>query len=235
MSNDSTWLIVLVVAVIVVALGLAAVMVSVALPLLSRNAADMQHHERRMKVSNDQVIEALRDVFEDARDETRELRHDVQEVLRELRDVGQRLHDREGAVRSPGSDIERPRTSIVERRAGHGGLDAVPSPERTFLVSTCGRDSARTARDPGAPRRARSFCLRRDAGTGGRGRVPGIDRRGRRTGGRGRVRGDERRDAAAGFGNALTIRPATPFHMAPRVGGMGASGEGGRLRVACLP
>ena len=107
MSNDSTWLIVLVVAVIVIALGMAAVMVSVALPLLSRDAANMQHHERRMKVSNDQVIEALRDVFEDARDETRELRHDVQEVLRELRDVGQRLHDREGAVRSPGPDVER--------------------------------------------------------------------------------------------------------------------------------
>ncbi len=107
MSSDSTWLIVLVVAVIVIALGIAAVMVAVALPLLSRNAADMQGHEQRVKASNGHVIQAIREVFEDARDENRELRHDVEEVLRELRDVRRQLRDRERAERSPATDVER--------------------------------------------------------------------------------------------------------------------------------
>ena len=107
MSSDSTWLVVLVVAVIGIALGIAAVMVSLALPLLSRNTADMRHHEQRVKTLNGHVIQAIRDAFEDARDENRELMHDVQEVLHELRDVRRSLRDRERAERSPRSDVER--------------------------------------------------------------------------------------------------------------------------------
>lgn len=108
MSSDSTWLVVLVVAVIGIALGIAAVMVSLALPLLSRNTADMRHHEQRVKTLNDHVIQEIRDAFEDARDENRELRHDVQEVLRELRDVRRSLRGRGRAERSPQSDdVER--------------------------------------------------------------------------------------------------------------------------------
>ena len=89
MSNDSTWLVALIVAVVVIGLGIAAVIVAVTLPLLSRNAADMRNHEERVKASNDRFIQELRNVFEDAWDENRELRHDVQDVLSELRRVRQ--------------------------------------------------------------------------------------------------------------------------------------------------
>ena len=111
MTNDSTWLVALIVAVVVIGLGIAAVIVAVALPLLSRNAAaDMRNHEERVKASNDRFIQELRNVFEDARDENRELRHDVQDVLSELRRVRQglqRLHDRKGTGQGSGTDVEQ--------------------------------------------------------------------------------------------------------------------------------
>jgi hypothetical protein len=81
MSNDSTWIIVVTVAVIVAVVSITAIMVAVALPQLSRIAADMRHHEARMHASNNDVVLELQRLFDGMLDDYRERAHDMDELV----------------------------------------------------------------------------------------------------------------------------------------------------------
>ena len=107
MSNDSTWIIVVTVAVIVAVVSITAILVAVALPQLSRIAADMRHHEARVHASNNDVLLELQRLFDGMLDDYRERTHDVDELVQELRRIERRLHARGGSGRGPVPDVER--------------------------------------------------------------------------------------------------------------------------------
>lgn len=95
-----------------IAVGVAAVLVSVTVLQLSRIAADMQNHEYRTNASNSGVIVELQRLVDGMRDDYRERMHGVEEVLRELRAVRQRLNDGDEPNASRTRDLEQALSNV---------------------------------------------------------------------------------------------------------------------------
>jgi hypothetical protein len=90
-----------------VAIGIAAVAVSVTVIQFSRIAADMRSHEHRTNASNSEVIQQFQRLVDGMRDDYRDRMHGVEEVLRELATVRQRLESSDAPDVSRSRDIER--------------------------------------------------------------------------------------------------------------------------------
>ena len=113
MPNDIKWMIgVIAAAVILTGVGVAAIMVSVAMPQLSHMAAHMRSQEARIDASNNKVILELEWLFEGMRDEYRERMHGVEDVLLELRTIRHRLEVSQEAGAARMGDVERALSNV---------------------------------------------------------------------------------------------------------------------------
>ena len=95
LSSDVKWMMIGAIAAAIIAIGIAAVAVSVTMLPFSRPAADMRHHEHRTNASNSKVILALQMLVDGMRDDYRDRMHGVEDVLRELQQIRQRLQDKD--------------------------------------------------------------------------------------------------------------------------------------------
>ena len=129
LSSDVKWMVGAIAAAII-AIGIAAVAVSVTMLQLSRTAADMRHHEHRTNASNSEVILALQMFVDGMRDDYRDRMHGVEDVLRELQQIRQRLpdedEDEDGETRRrelerASSRIERALTGLMLFRPVRNG------------------------------------------------------------------------------------------------------------------
>ena len=92
MSRDAKWLVRMIVATII-AVGVAAVAVSVTVLQFNRIATDMRNHEHRTNASNTQTILALQTLVHGMRDDYRDGMQVVVDVLHELQAIKRRLND----------------------------------------------------------------------------------------------------------------------------------------------
>ena len=113
LSDDVKWIIGVTI-VAVIAIGIAAVVVSVPALQFSGIAADMRSHEDRVTALNSEVIQEIRRLVEVMRDDDRELMYGVEELLRELRQIRQNPAGGDESAATRDDDLERALSSIEQ-------------------------------------------------------------------------------------------------------------------------
>ena len=128
-SKDAKWMIRMVVAAVAAGIGAAVVVVAVAMPLSSRLATEVRHHEERVRAFNNDVLLELRLLFDGMRDDYRERMHGVEDIERELRAIRQRLESRERSDDRLDRDLARALLNVKRL------VDALSSPHPRFWNS----------------------------------------------------------------------------------------------------
>lgn len=113
LSPDVKWMVGVVVAAII-AIGTAAVAVSMTVFQFSRTAVDMRNHEHRTNASNSDVILALEGLIDGLRDDYRNRMRGVEDVLHELRAVRQLLNDADDHNVHAKRDLERALSNVEQ-------------------------------------------------------------------------------------------------------------------------
>ena len=116
LSSDVKWMTGVIVAAII-AIGVAAGLVSVTVLQLNRIATDMQNQEHRTASSNVEVIQEFQRLVESMRDEYRDGLYGVTEVLHELHAIRQRLNVGTESNAARERDLERTLSKVDDALA----------------------------------------------------------------------------------------------------------------------